>query len=140
MTNNIESEGLETYLSDLMTATKAGKVNWKAVNPTTYVWETGAPRNARLNLQRIDRMVPVSVVGGQVIVGGRPQPQQRIVQQPQTSYVFQAFDMATPNLPILNLESSSDPELNKRLTELFELVKSGVSQKTLDFLKSLLPG
>jgi hypothetical protein len=139
MMPNSESEGLQAYISDLVAATKAGKVNWKSVNPTTFVWETGSPKNARVSLQRVDRVVQVALpIGGQIIIGGRATPQQRVTQQTQTSYVFQAFDGASPTA-ILNIDSSSDPELNKSLTDLFELVKTGISQKTLDFLKSILP-
>jgi hypothetical protein len=132
---NSESEGIQAYLSDLITATKAGKVNWKTVNPSTFVWETGAPRNARLSLQRVERTVQVPIAG-QIVVGRPAMP--RFTQQQQTSFVFQAFEMGNPN-PVLNIDSSNDQELNKRLAELFDLVKTGISQKTLDFLKSILP-
>jgi hypothetical protein len=126
-----ESEGLQAYISDLITATNAGKVNWRTVNPTTFIWETGPPRNARVSLQRVDRVVQVAV--SQAV--GPP----RMAQQFQSSYVFQAFDGRTPT-PVLSVDTSGDPELTKRITELFELVKSSVSRKTLDFLRSILPG
>ncbi|MGA3035549.1 MAG: hypothetical protein ABSD70_19875 [Terracidiphilus sp.] len=133
--SNSESEALQAYVSDLIAATKSGKVNWKPVNPTTFVWETGAPRNARVILQRVDRVMQVPVPGTQ-IVAGRAQP--RFVQQNQTSFVFQAFDGVLPT-PALNLDSANDPELTKHLTDLFETVKTGISEKTLEFLRSILP-
>src|SRR5579871_3214781 len=119
-----ESEGLQAYISDLTSATNAGKVNWKTVNPTTFVWETGPPRNARVSLQRVQRVVQVV---GQVNLVGRPS-QPRVTQQPQTFYVFQAFDGPAPT-PVLSIDTSHDPEFDKRLTELFELVKNSISQK-----------
>src|ERR1700722_14560247 len=133
---NTETQGMQGYISELIGATRDGKIALKAVNPTTFIWESGQPP-ARISLQRVERMAQVVVPGA--AIAGRPQPP-RVVQMPQASYIFQAWDLSSPNLPpVLNLDSPHGTELNQPLNELFELVKSGVSQKTLDFLKSILP-
>lgn len=132
-----ESEGLYTYLNEVIGATNAGKIPWKIVNPTTFVWETTTPRSAKVSLQKLERINQVPVPP-QIIPGRPPQPP-RMNQVHVVSYVFQAFDLNSPNVPILNIESSNDPAVNEQLKNLFELVKTGVSQKTLDFLKSMLP-
>lgn len=131
---SVESEGLQKYLDEVIAATSAGKIPWKSVNPTTFVWETG---NAKVSLQRVERITQVSIPPVQL--PGRPPLQQRMAQVASVSYVFQAFDMGRPNVPILNLESSMDKALDQKLQDLFDLVKTGVSQKTLDFLRSILP-
>src|SRR5579862_6452357 len=96
----IDSGGLQGYVSDLAVATKAGKVNWKEVNPTTFVWETGPPRNARVSIQRVDRTVQVSVPTPPGIVIGRSV---RVASQSQTSYLFQAFEAMNAN-PVLSVD------------------------------------
>ncbi|HTZ72384.1 MAG TPA: hypothetical protein VMB47_00555 [Candidatus Aquilonibacter sp.] len=134
---NAETQGLQGYISELVAATRDGKIAWKAVNPTTFIWESGQPP-ARISLQRVERMAQVAVPA--TAVPGRPMQPPRVVQMPQASYIFQAWDMSSPNAaPVLNLDSPYGTELNQPLNELFDLVKSGVSQKTLDFLKSILP-
>jgi hypothetical protein len=128
MMPNAESDELQAYISDLTALTNAGKINWRSVNPTTFVWDAGAPRNARVSLQRLDRLVALPPMPG------RPPSQRK-----ETSYLFQVFDLNIPNAPILNVESSSDAQLNDKLTHLFEFAKTGVTQRTLEFLRSILP-
>ena len=126
-----ERTALLAYIADLSNATAVGKISWRSVNPTTFVWEAPSPQNARLSLQRVERVVAVSTA----MVGGRPVPQQK----KQTFYLIQAFDQPGSATPIMNVDSSDDIELNQRLSELFELIKTGVSEKTLEFLRSMLP-
>lgn len=126
-----ERQKMLAYIDDLMKATSDGRVIWKAVNPTTFVWESSTPPNAKLNFQRVERVV------GSVpaVVGGRQVMQQR----KQNSYFFQAFDLAEPSTAILSVDSSDDSELNQKFNALFELIKTGISEKSLEFLRRILP-
>ncbi|MBI3477398.1 MAG: hypothetical protein HY010_16825 [Acidobacteria bacterium] len=118
-----ETSGLRAYVDELIAATNAGKINWKTVNPSTFVWEPGAPKNARVSLQRVDRTTPTGNVTRREIF-----------------YLFQAFDSMEPNTsPVVSVESRKDGELQLRFATLFELIKTGLSQKNLDFLRSILP-
>jgi hypothetical protein len=117
-----EHEDLVPYLNELGAATKLGKINWKAVNPTTFVWETEVPTNARVSLQRVERLVSV---------GG--------IQRKIVNYLFQVIDLKQPAIPILSVETAGNQPLIQKFEELFELVKSGISEKTLAFLRSILP-
>lgn len=129
-----EHKGLSTYIDDVYEATLAGRIAWKAVNPTTFVWETATPKPAKLSLQRVDRIVNT---GATVISQGRRVPQQR----KETIYLFQVFDLteAGAATPILNIGGADEADLNQRLQKLFDLVKTGVSERSLEFLRSILP-
>ncbi len=127
-----EQGDLAAYIDELIAATKLGKISWKVVNPTTFVWETPVPKSARISLQRVERIVAVQIPAA---LGRPPSLQQRR----EVNYLFQVFDLAQSALPILNLDSSSEPQLNERFDALFNIVKTGVSEKTMEFLKSILP-
>jgi hypothetical protein len=117
------------YIDDMLKSTSAGKIVWKSVNPTTFVWET---IGAKLSFQRVERLIAMPVT--QQI--GRPP-----IQQPprkQISYLFQAYDLAQIT-PIVNVDSTGEPELNQKFDMLFELIQTGISERSLDFLKSILP-
>ena len=124
-----ESQELQQYIDVLLEATRAGTVEWKAVNPTTFVWETAAEPRARVNLQRVEKNVFRRAVG-ETAPGSK------------VSYVLQAFEVSGPiSLQKLkvSVESADDPALNHKLHTLFEFIKSGVSRKGLEFLKEILP-
>jgi len=123
-----EYEGLAAYVDELAAATKLGKIIWKAVNPTTFVWETWDPKHARINLQRVERVVDLKVGGKETGLRRR-----------EVSLLFQVVDLDQPSEPILKLESADDSLLNEKLSALFDLVKTGITEKTMDFLRSILP-
>jgi len=123
---SVKHEALADYIDELVKATEQGKIDWNAVNPTTFVWETTAPRNARVSLQRVERTVSVRV--GSVNI-----PQKAI------SYLFQVVDLKQPTPPILIVDTAEDNSLKEKLAALFNLMKTGISDKTLEFLKSILP-
>ena len=127
-----ENPGLSNYADELMEATKAGKIEWKTVNPTTFVWETASP-GARVSLQRVERVVPVTTLGP----NGRPS----ITPRRDVFFLFQVFDLTRipTNAPIVTADSSADAQLNQKFTALFDLIKSGISEKILEFLQSILP-
>ena len=123
-----ESSELTNYLDQLIKATREGSIVWKSANPTTYFWERGdAMRGARLSLQRVDRNSPVRVAG-------------RLTMQKTSSYIFQAHEISEGALFLkVSIESADDPEFDERLKTLFDLIKTGLSRKGLDFLKEILP-
>lgn len=123
---NEKYETLATYIDELIGATQQGKIEWKSVNPTTFIWETSVPRNAKVSLQRVERLVNIKFGS-------------RTVQQKTTTYLFQVVDLNQPIPPILIVDTADDQQLNEKLAALFELAKTGISEKTLNFLKSILP-
>lgn len=132
MAENNNRQQLLAYVDEVIAATSAGAILWKAVNPTTFVWETSTPRNARLSFQRVERVTGTV----NVMVGGRPRPQ----QQKLTYYLFQGFDLSGPSAtPVVNIESAEDGDLNRRFGTLFELIKTGLSERSLKFLRDILP-
>jgi hypothetical protein len=129
MPTNAESLALQTYISEVIIATRDGKINWKAVNPTTFVWETGLPQSARIILQRVERFVTYPLPR----IGTAPQ---QMGQKKELVHIFQAFDLKSS---VLTLDSSVETQFNDLLSALFDLVQTRLSEKTLDFLKSTLP-
>ena len=122
-----ESGEFRTYLDELIEATRAGSVEWKPVNPTTYVWEAPGATGARLSIQRIDRTQPVTEDG-------------HIKLRRVSSYLFQAFEMLGPAVKQrLSIESDEEPDLNPKFETLYEIAKTGLSRKGLDFLRKILP-
>jgi len=124
-----ESQELQSYLDGLISATREGSVQWTSVNPTTFIWQT---QNARLTLQRVEKATPIMVTGG------------RITQQRKVSYVFQAHELVKqqPSGAIalqqrFSIEGSENEQLNHKLAELFDAIRSGIFRKGLDFLKQL---
>jgi hypothetical protein len=127
-----ESQELQTRIDELIYGTRKGSFQWKAVNPTTYLWEKMDPvrggMGARITLQRVQRSIVQKAIPGQP---------PSIVRE--SFFILQVFDMkpGIPQLPVLTVSGSSDPELNGKLQELFQLAASGFSQLGLEFLKSL---
>jgi hypothetical protein len=119
----------QTYLDGLIEATRNGSVQWNMVNPTTYVWESGGlGKGARVNLQRLDRTVAVRAPGGAIVSKRMP------------SYIFQASERSEGEIiQRVFIESGQDEELNRKFDVLYEVIKSGLSTKGMEFLKSILP-
>lgn len=125
-----ESKELQTYLEEIIAATRQGSIQWEAANPTTFVWDTGSlVKGARLSLQLVNRVIRPVGIGG---ITGSPR---RI-----PSYILQAFqiDTGTRSLKV-SINGSEDESTNKQLETLYEFIKTGVSRKGLDFLKDLIP-
>jgi hypothetical protein len=120
---------LQGYLDELIAATRKGSIQWVAANPTTFLWDTGAElRGARISLQRVDRTVPTTGIGG--IRGMRR----------MAAYIFQAFEIEQGRLVLrVSVDSSEDESVGKKLETLFDFIKTGVSRKGLEFLKDLIP-
>jgi len=116
------------YVDKLIESTRSGTVEWKAVNPSTIVWETGA---ARLSLQRVERTKSARNPAG------------KIVAVKVVSYIFQAFEVRGGAVKTLvekmSVESDSDEAVNRKLDALYEAAKTAVARKGLDFLKGILP-
>jgi hypothetical protein len=116
------------YLDQVITATSEGKFEWKSVNPTTYVWDSGNPSHARLTLQK--------VAGRNAVAGGR-------VLGTINNYLLQvgtveAVSGGRAYVQKLKLDGATDSETNEKLKELFRLVSSGISQKGINFLREVL--
>lgn len=124
-------EEILAYVDQLITATVSGTMMWRVVNPTTFLWSTSSPQQARITLQRVDRKVP-----GTAVVNGRSV---NVLKQDR-QFVFQAFDNFAPNSsPVVSWDSGEDVDLNTRLAALFEAIGTAITQKSLDFLQSILP-
>jgi hypothetical protein len=116
---------LLNYIEQLIVATRSGSMVWARANPTTLTWDTQTPTPAKLVLQRLDRRQVTLQVGKPVEITKR-------------IYVFQAFDMKTVQQK-LSLSGAEDENVNQKLEALFESITSTLSQKDLEFLKSILP-
>jgi hypothetical protein len=125
-----ESNELQTYLEEIIAATRQGSIQWESANPTTFVWDTGsAIKGARLSLQLVNRIIrPIGL-------GGAPGSPRRV-----PSYILQAFEMSNGvrNLKV-SINGAEDESTNRKLETLYEFIKTGVSRKGLDFLKGLIP-
>jgi hypothetical protein len=128
-----ESQELLLRIDELINATRKGSFQWKAVNPTTYLWEKMDPAQggtgAKVTLQRVENV-------SQRIVPGRPVS---VVRQPYFILQVTEIKPGTPQMPMLNASGATYPELNSKLQELFQLAASGLSQQGLEFLKNLIP-
>jgi hypothetical protein len=129
--SNPESQELQMRIDELISATRKGTFQWKAVNPTTYLWEKidQASGGARLTLQRVEQNI------AQVGVPGRPPTIAR-----QSFIILQVIEVKPggPQVQRLGISGLGDPELNGKLQELFQLASSGYSQQGLEFLKNLV--
>lgn len=121
-----EREALLAYVDEVISATSAGKIKWREVNPTTFVWEIVEPKRARVLLQRLERQT-----GKIILSGGKQKPETFL------AYNFQVID-ATGSA-VVNLTSSEDDHLSEKLDRLFQLIRKGMSDKILEFLRGTLP-
>lgn len=116
------------YVDKLIESTRSGTIEWKAVNPSTIVWETDG---ARLSLQRLER------AKGTHNAAGRP------IMVKIVSYIFQAFEVRGSAVKSLvekmSVESDENDAINKKLDALYEAAKTATARKGLDFLKGILP-
>jgi len=128
--SNPEGQEVQARLDELIAATRKGSFQWRAVNPTTYLWERGDPLRGgpRLTLQRVEQNVV------QRPPGGPPTPARQVF------FILQVFDIKpnNPQMPLLTVSGSNDPQMNQKLEELFQLVTSGITQQSLEFLKNLI--
>jgi hypothetical protein len=124
--DSAEIQALGTMVDDLIASTRRGSFVWAPVNPSTYVWEqprtaTSAP--ARMTLQLVERIV-----------------KDRIGVNTKKDVVILQVSELSPPTPVvrLKIDGSEIPDLNSKLLDLFKIAGSGVTEKGLDFLKSLL--
>jgi len=127
---NPERAELQKTVDELTSATRKGSFQWRAANPTTYVWEKRSEHpgtGARITLQRVEQNTLRKVSGIAV-------PGQRVF------VILQVHETSPLGQPLLklNVSGADDPEINAKLEDLFQLISSGVSEEGIDFLKSLL--
>jgi hypothetical protein len=128
-----ESQEMQMRVDELIRATRKGSLQWKPVNPTTYLWEKMDPAQmatgARLTLQRVEGNIVQAVGAAGRQIGVR-----------QSFYILQVVELKLGSqLQRLTISGSGDPQLNVKLQELFQLVSSGASQQGMEFLKSIIP-
>ena len=122
---------LQDYIGQLLEATRSGLIQWKAANPTTFTWDSpnspGTPRG-RLALQRLERTE----------VGLDQQNRAKVNKIPY--YIFQAFELeGSSYVQRININTSEDTTFHPLIEQLYELIRSGISRKALDFLKNVIP-
>jgi len=126
-----ESQEMQMRIDELIAATQQGSFQWKAINPTTFMWDKVKPGavGARMILQRTEQNV-VQVAGP-----GRPPI---MVRKPL--FNLQVIEMQANGgaLPRVAISGMNEPELNSKLQQLFDLASSGFSQQGLDFLKEII--
>jgi hypothetical protein len=118
-----EVAAMAELIGQLIQITNSGQVDWTAANPTTYVWVRSAAPAARLTLQR---------VAGPIIVQ-RSEGQKRF----DDKLVLQITDTTTGTTPV-NISSTKDDEIDRRLRELFQTVVAKAAEKRIDFFKQVL--
>jgi hypothetical protein len=121
------SPEIQEWVNLVIKSTDSGDIKWKILNPTSYAWEIPAPKNARVTLQRVERMVATQTAPG------------RILQRKDVQYLLQVIDIGKQPSPVVTLNGAEDPELNAQLEKLFGMVSSAATRENIDFLKSLLP-
>lgn len=126
MTTTPSEAQLLEYLDEVIGANSAGRIEWIQANPTTYIWDI--PRRARITLQQT------------TAVRGEPVPGRPGVQKPVqvTTYVFQVQDQ-TNNTVRMQTQADQSSPLGKKLALLYDNITAKLTQKNLDFLKSLVP-
>jgi hypothetical protein len=130
MANPEETAEIREYIQRLIEATRSGEMNWSPANPTTYSWDAPVVNNqsARLTLQRVEQAEPPTVSGG------------RLVQKKSTSHVLQAFEIRGANaISRVTIRGLDNPELDKQMESLYELIEYEKKRVALDFLKSVIP-
>jgi hypothetical protein len=119
------------YIDGLIAATRSGAMDWIRINPTTFIWDTATPTPARLSLQLVESR------GGKVMRGGQ------VIRTTVRHFMFQAFDLTmmqtAPERQRLAVNGADEPEANEKLQMLYDAISAGISQKGLEFLKSILP-
>jgi hypothetical protein len=114
---NQNNAQLSDYIAGLVQGTRANQFEWTRANPTTYTWENDG---ARISIQRVDR---------------RP----TTFGQSSRLFVLQAFDLKhNPPKQMLILSGGEDESLNMRLEQLYAVIGENMTQRGLDFLKSVL--
>ncbi len=98
------------YLTAIIGRTREGKMTWSQHNPTTYIWRPNPQQDTRLVIQRTSTN-PIT-------------------------YSFQAIDQS--NVSQMSVQNSGTPS-NQTLHQLFTTIESVRDQKSLAFLKSILP-
>jgi len=126
-----EPDSLLSYIDELAEATSMGKIEWRNANPTTFLWDAEPRLHSRLSLQRVERMVQVFMQN--------EEGKKVLRNQKRQSYMLQAVGLEGSTNPVVTIDGSSDAEINEKLESLFELIKTRSSEKSLAFLRSLLP-
>jgi hypothetical protein len=124
---NPEDAELVRYIRDLIEVTAQGEASWNKVNPTTFVWDIpNRPQPARLVLQQLGTS------------GLSPRGALAIALEGQSKYVFQAFNLTTPQNPVLVINGSDNDGLNGNLRDLFNAISGKESRKGIDFLGAVI--
>lgn len=119
-----ELNELSSYLTEIATATKNGKITWEQVNPTTFSWITSPPNSARVTIQQVStRTLGRNETGRTALIN-------------KHHYVFQAYG---EGLVRLNYDGSSNSSLNQLLADIHEAARMSIARRGLDFLKRILP-
>jgi hypothetical protein len=126
-----EQQELQVRIDELIAGTRKGAFQWRAVNPTTYLWEKVAvapAKTARLTLQRVEQSV------AQASEPGHPPTTVR-----QSFVIMQGIELQGNSwIQRISLSGQGDPALNNKLQELFNLAASGWSQQALEFMKNVV--
>jgi hypothetical protein len=124
----MSSPELHLWVDVVIKLTDSGEIKWKQLNPTSYSWEQVAPKNARVILQRVERLMPFRTAQGSV------------AQKKVSYYILQVFETAKQPSPMVTLNGPDDAESNTQLEKLYSIVEKVSERENLDFLNSLLPG
>jgi hypothetical protein len=130
--SNPELSAYLPYLEKLIAETRNGTMLWHKANPTTFTWETNEPKPARLILQRIQNRARVRLSELQE-TKARPEP--------ISIFILQALDLSMPGeaREVTSISGDKDSEVNGRLEQLYDSIKLDLSDRGLDFLKSIMP-
>ena len=124
---SFDKDKVKMNIDELIQATKSGAINWVLLNPTTYLWETSAPKSARVTVQAATRPIPVRTPAGAGI---------RQVKH----YILQVLESTPPvQKTRLLLNGAEDDEINEQIGELYTVIEIKLSEESLGFLKSIIP-
>jgi hypothetical protein len=125
MPNPVENE-LTLYLRQLLEDTRAGKIEWSQVNPTTFVWKKELDSGvAQAIIQRVERTERQP-----------PSPMGRVVIKTVRRYVFQVVDKTGAQK--VSLDSTIDRIYEPILAEILQVIEQKIAKNGVDYFKRML--
>jgi len=110
-----------TYLSDIAQKSRAGEIEWKRANPTTFIWESAGNQLAG---------APKTAVTLQKAIGVSGTPEYQLT-------VSEIINLAIRKT-ILTLSTSEKPFVRQPLNDLFHSVEASFDIQAAGILKKLL--
>lgn len=109
-------QDMVTYLSEIANRSRAGGIQWRRANPSTYVWQQG--EGGISNLVSIQKATTRGI--------------------PEYQFTVTKVVGNTPTTPVLSLSTGEKPYLRGPLDQVFQAAEGSFDVQSANVLKDLL--